>query len=50
MEMKFLPSLIVLWAFLESMLGVLIYTYLYMQSMKWFQNYEYFKHRSRVLI
>lgn len=47
--MGFYPSLLILFAFIESMLGLFIYTYLYLQAMAWFQNYEYNKHKKPVL-
>lgn len=46
----FVASLLILFTFMESMLGLFIYTFFYLQAMKWYQNYEYFKHRNRVLV
>ena len=44
-----IAALLIMFAFIESMLGLFIYTFFYLQAMKWYQNYEYFKHRNRTL-
>ena len=39
----------ILLAFVETALAIFIYTYLYLQAMKWYQNYEFGRHWRRVL-
>lgn len=45
----FITTLMILFAFTESFLALIFYTYFYLQAMKWYQNYEYQRHWRRVL-
>lgn len=48
--MGFIAALFLMIAFVESMIGLLFYTFLYLQAMKWYQNYEYKKHKRTVIL